>query len=59
LAQGLEAAWAGGIEPQARAQTGTRQLRPLAEPAAKGSSGELAQARAKIAELDRRLTNTT
>jgi transposase len=30
-------------------------LRPLAEPAAKGSSGELAQARAKIAELERKI----
>jgi transposase len=30
-------------------------LRPPAEPAAKGSSGELAQARVKIAELERKI----
>jgi transposase len=34
---------------------GPRKLRPLAEPAAKGSSGELAKARAKIAELERKI----
>jgi transposase len=34
---------------------GPRKLRPLAEPAAKGRSGELAQARAKIAELERKI----
>ena len=32
-----------------------RKLRPLAEPVAKGSSGELAKARAKIAELERKI----
>ena len=32
-----------------------RKFRPLAGPAAKGSSGELANARAKIAELERKI----
>jgi transposase len=34
---------------------GPRKLRPLAESTAKGGSGELAQARTKIAELERKI----
>jgi hypothetical protein len=34
---------------------GPRKFRPPAEPAAKGSSGELAKARVKIAELERKI----
>jgi transposase-like protein len=40
---------------KAHGPAGPRKLRPLAEPAAKGVSGELAQARTKIAELERKI----
>ena len=38
-----------------RGPKGPRKLRPLAKSAAKGSGGELANARAKIAELERKI----
>src|SRR5258708_4152838 len=44
-----------GLNRQRGPQPAPRKLRPLAEPAAKGSSGELAQARVKIAELERKI----
>jgi transposase len=44
-----------GLNRKRGPKPGPRKLRPLAEPAAKGSSGELAQARAKIAELERKI----
>jgi transposase len=44
-----------GLNRKRGPKPGPRKLRPLAEPAAKGSSGELAQARAKIAELERKV----
>jgi hypothetical protein len=44
-----------GLNRKRGPKPGPRKLRPLAEPAAKGSIGELAQARAKIAELERKI----
>jgi transposase len=44
-----------GLNRKRGPKPGSRKLRPLAEPSAKGSSGELAQARAKIAELERKV----
>jgi transposase len=44
-----------GLNRKRGPKPGPRKLRPLAEPAAKGSSGELAQARTKIAELERKV----
>jgi len=44
-----------GLNRKRGPKPGPRKLRPLAEPAAKGSSGELAQARVKIAELERKI----
>ena len=44
-----------GLNRKRGPKPGPRKLRPPAEPAAKGSSGELAQARAKIAELERKI----
>jgi transposase-like protein len=42
-----------GLNRKRGPKPGPRKLRPLAEPAAKGSNGELARARARIAELER------
>ena len=44
-----------GLNRKRGPKPGPRKLRPLAEPAAKGSNGELAQARVKIAELERKI----
>ena len=44
-----------GLNRKRGPKPGPRKLRPLAEPSAKGSSGELAQARARIAELERKV----
>src|SRR6202140_4284453 len=44
-----------GLNRKRGPKPGPRKLRPLAEPAAKGSSGELAQARLKIAKLERKI----
>jgi transposase len=44
-----------GLNRKRGPKPGLRKLRPLAEPAAKGSGGELAQARARIAELERKV----
>jgi transposase len=44
-----------GLNRKRGPKPGPRKLRLLAEPTAKGSSGELAQARAKIAELERKI----
>jgi len=55
LAQGVGPAWTFGIESQTRPQTWSPQVPALAEPAAKGNRGELANARAKIAELERKI----
>jgi transposase len=44
-----------GLNRKRGPKPGPRKLRPLAEPAAKGSGGELAQARARIAELERKI----
>src|SRR3954451_4223067 len=44
-----------GLNRKRGPKPGPRKLRPLAEPAATGSSGEPAQARAKIAELERKV----
>jgi transposase len=44
-----------GLNRKRGPKPGPRKLRPLAEPAAKGSRGELAQAHAKIAELERKV----
>lgn len=44
-----------GLNRKRGPKPGPRKLRPLAEPAAKGSSGELVQARARIAELERKV----
>ena len=44
-----------GLNRKRGPKPGPRKLRPLTEPAAKGSAGELAQARAKIAELERKI----
>jgi transposase len=44
-----------GLNRKRGPKPGPRKLRPPAEPAAKGSSGELAKARAKIAELERKI----
>ena len=44
-----------GLNRKRGPKPGPRKLRPLAEPAAKGRSGELAQARVKIAELERKI----
>src|SRR6204780_1516485 len=44
-----------GLNRKRGPKPGPRKLRPLAEPAAKGSSGELAQARVRIAELERKV----
>jgi transposase-like protein len=44
-----------GLNRKRGPKPGPRKLRPLREPAAKGSSRELAQARAKIAELERKI----
>ena len=47
-----------GLNRKRGPKPGPRKLRPLAEPAAKGG-GELAQARAKIAELERKIGQQT
>src|SRR3954451_22216606 len=44
-----------GLNRKRGPKPGPRKLRPPAEPAAKGGSGELAQARAKIPELERKI----
>ena len=44
-----------GLNRKRGPKPGPRKLRPVAEPAAKGSSNALAQARAKIAELERKI----
>ena len=44
-----------GLNRKRGPKPGPRKLRLLAEPVAKGRSGELAQARAKIAELERKI----
>src|SRR5271168_39045 len=44
-----------GLNRKRGPKPGPRKLRPLTKPAAKGSSGELAEARAKIAELERKV----
>src|SRR6202051_2957808 len=44
-----------GLNRKRGPKPGPRKLRPLAEPAAKGSSGELAKARVKIDELERKI----
>jgi transposase len=44
-----------GLNRKRGPKPGPRKLRPLAEPAAKGGSGELAQAHARIAELERKV----
>ena len=44
-----------GLNRKRGPKPGPRKLRPLAKPAAKGNRGELAQARAKIAELERKV----
>ena len=44
-----------GLNRKRGPKPGPRKLRPLAEPVAKGSAGELAQARARIAELERKI----
>ena len=44
-----------GLNRKRGPKPGPRKLRPPTEPAAKGSSGELAQARVKIAELERKI----
>jgi transposase-like protein len=44
-----------GLNRKRGPKPGPRKFRPLAGPAAKGSGGELANARAKIAELERKI----
>ena len=44
-----------GLNRKRGPKPGPRKLRPLAEPAAKGDIGELAQAHARIAELERKV----
>ena len=44
-----------GLNRKRGPKPGPRKLRPLAKPAAKGSSGELAKARVRIAELERKI----
>src|SRR5437764_9543569 len=44
-----------GLNRKRGPKPGPRKLRPLAEPAAKGTRGELANARARIAELERKI----
>ena len=44
-----------GLNRKRGPKPGPRKLRPLTEEAAKGSGGELAQARARIAELERKI----
>jgi transposase-like protein len=44
-----------GLNRKRGPKPGPRKLRPLAEPAAKGAGGELVRARAKIAELERKI----
>jgi transposase len=44
-----------GLNRKRGPKPGPREFRPLAGPAAKDSSGELANARAKIAELERKI----
>jgi transposase len=44
-----------GLNRKRGPKPGPRKLRPLAEPAPKGGSRELAQAHAKIAELERKI----
>jgi transposase len=44
-----------GLNRKRGPKSGPRKLRPLAEPAAKGDTGELAQARTRIAELERKV----
>src|ERR1700723_3916235 len=44
-----------GLNRKRGPKPGPRKLRPLTEPAAKGSSGEQAEARWKIAELERKI----
>ena len=44
-----------GLNRKRGPKPGPRKLRPLAEPAAKGSNGELALAREKIAQLERKV----
>src|SRR3954447_12292036 len=45
----------GGLNRKRGPKPGPRKLRPLADPTAKGSGGELAKARVKIAELERKI----
>jgi transposase len=44
-----------GLNRKRGPKPGPRKLRPLAEPVAKGDIGELAQARARIVELERKI----
>ena len=44
-----------GLNRKRGPKPGPRKFRPLAEPAARGKRGELANARAKIAELERKI----
>jgi transposase len=44
-----------GLNRKRGPKPGPRKLRPLTEEAAKGGGGELAQARARIAELERKI----
>src|SRR5260221_7852136 len=44
-----------GLNRKRGSKRGPRKLRPLTGPAAKGRGGELAQARSKIAELERKI----
>jgi transposase len=44
-----------GLNRKRGPKPGPRKFRPLAEPTAKSNSGELANARAKIAELERKI----
>ena len=50
-----EAGGPAGLNRKRGPKPGPRKLRPLVEAAPKGSSGELAQARARIAELERKI----
>lgn len=51
----MEAHGPAGLNRKRGPKPGPRKLRRLTEAAAKGSRGELAQARAKIAELERKI----
>src|SRR3981189_3064416 len=48
-----------GLNRKRGPKPGPRKLRPLAKPAAKDNSGELANARAKIADLERKIGQQT